>query len=357
MKRLLLSVLPALLVLCSCQLQAENENELDSMLSIVPLEAASINLLWLGDMNKIRNAADVGPDISIDDFINVEKAELQRRLEILAGYPESDYSGGSHLEIWADTYGFDALDTNQELWIQKITSAEDTAPFSIMQGEFDQKAIINKLENLGYELRSYKSTEFYSINEDYQIAADATQAPLPACFLLNRIMLTDKQIIAAPADKILFALIEGQAGKSQSIKEYPGYTGVIETLGDVLGAGIRPVSTIEADKEPEQPGLHNYDLVGIGYEYTKDEQKVVIVIHYPDNSAVNDIENVQKRITEYQVPGYQDKLLADLFIIGEPQVITQEADSLLKVELVYRAGTPRALWTSLIQPPGFLFNE
>jgi hypothetical protein len=77
----------------------------------------------------------------------------------------------------------------------------------------------------------------------------------------------------------------------------------------------------------------------------------VIARHYPDKSAASDIVEIKHRMAEYVVTagGLKPPLLSDLFEIGDPEFSMYGPDSVLKAALTYKADTPSALWSVLVE--------
>jgi hypothetical protein len=365
MKRLFIMLIVAAMFVLSCGDDGQDANiasDLESIFSTIPSQSASDSILWFSNMERIKELAGVSPDTSLNEYINktTEREVYQLRMDLLSGYTLSPFSGEKYMASWSDTFGFDSFDTNQEIWISQVELKGIRPLFSVMKGNFDKNKIIEKLNNLGYQLKEYTSIDYFSINEDYRFGGpDASKAVLLAKSFLNRIMVEEREIIAAPADEILFSVLDVRAGKDKSLKESIAHTRVAEALGDVLGAALIPQSQLFSENVNTKWGrLHTYDLAGIGYIYGEEEQKVVIVLHYTDKSAANDIDELNRRMAEYVVTigNLETPLLSDLFDIGEPEVTVYGPDSILKVELIYKPDTPRTLWSAMVemQDLGFL---
>jgi hypothetical protein len=315
-------------------------------------------------MELIKELAGVDPDADLNEYVNKEtEIEVYRlRMDLLAGHTLSDFSGGVELERWQDAFGFNAFETSQEIWAESLLQPNITRPlFSVMKGDFDTTNIIEKFNGLGYQRKTYESIDYYSINEDYQVgdARNSEEARL-AMFFLNRIMVTDQEIIAAPADDVFFSALDARLSEQSSLKDSPTYTRVAHALtGGVLGAALIPQSILRSENVGADWGILNtYDLVGIGYLVEGQNRKIMLALHYPDNSAADDIDELNHRMAEYEVTNGVPKpsLLFDLFEIGKPEATTYGPDSILKVELVYKPDTPSTLWSALVesQDLGFL---
>jgi len=363
MKRLFAVILVVAMFALSCGQVSQNTSitsDLDLMLSIVPSELASNNILWFSNMERIKELAGVNPDTDANEFIHVTGAEYQHRLDLIAGYTLSDFSGGVHLERWQDAFGFDAFDTSQEIWAESLIQPNSTRPlFSVMKGNFDKNNVIGKLNSLGYQLKNYASIDYYSINADYQFGdIKSSSAARMAMAYLNRVMVKEGEIIAAPADDIFFSVLDVRSGKQSSLEDSLAYTRVAESLGDVLGAALVPQSQLRSKNvSADWDNLHTYDLAGIGYRVEGQDRKVVIALHYADKSAADDSDELGRRMAEYVVTtgNLKTPLLTDLFYIGDPEVTVYGPDSILKVELEYKPDTPRTLWSDMVQSQDFGF--
>jgi len=361
---LIFITLVAVIFASSCGPTSQN-TDLGQMLSEIPSQSAEDSILWFTNMERIKELAGVDPDTGLNEYVNktTEREVYQLRMDLLYGYNLSPFSGGVHLVRWQDTFGYDAFDTSQEIWISQVEQKGARPLFSVMKGNFDKPKIIEKLNNLGYQLKEYASIDYYSINEDYHLGGpSAPSAFLMAKSFLNRGMVKEGEIIAAPADDIFFSVLDVRSGKQSSLEDSLAYTRVAEALGDVLGVALVPQSVLRSENVSEDwDNLHTYDLAGIGYRVEGQDRKVVIALHYADKSAANDIDELNRRMAEYVVTtgNLKTPLLADLFYIGDPEVTVYGPDSILKVELVYKPDTPSTLWSDLVesQDLGFLVSN
>ena len=222
-----------------------------------------------------------------------------------------------------------------------------------MKGSFDRGRIIEKLDGLGYQRKSYGSVEYYTIRADNQ-AGDPRSSPEAALAMsfLNRMMVSEQEIIAAPANDIFFSILDARSGKQGSLSDSPAYTGTVESLGDVLGAALVPGPLLRSENVSADWGdLHSYDLAGIGYRMEGQERKMVIALYYAGKSAGDDIAGIKRRLSEYKVSagGLKTSLLSSLFDIGEPEAVDYGSGSVLRIELLYRAGTRSSLWSELVK--------
>ncbi len=353
---LLLSIISSLSA-SSCG-RGTTDNSLDSMFYAVPLSMASNAVLWFGNMERIKEQAGLGPDTSWYEYVNEEtQPEVYRqRMDFLEGYGTSPFSGIRYLSMWKDAFGFDAFTNNQEIWAESMTiSGETHSLFSIMKGNFNKDAIVSKLEGLGYELKEYGQTKYYSIHEDYSFGGrDAPQPFLMTHGLLNRIMVTEREIIAAPSDDIFFKVLDARNNDQQSLQQSSAYNKVAKALGDVLGAAIVPPSQVISENIDTTWGkLHEYDLIGIGYTVENGQAKTTIIVHYPDDSAEDDITELSRRLSEYKMSGQIP--LSERFEISEPEAISYGPDSILKIELAFLQDAPRTwIWMIAGRDLGFL---
>jgi hypothetical protein len=340
-------------------------SDLDLILPAVPSELASNNVLWFSNMQRIKQLAGASQDTDANEFLKflkatTERAEYQRRLDLLSGYTLSEFSGGTHLEYWQDAFGYDAFAVNQEITVRSLLQPNSTRPlFSVMRGNFDKNKIIGKLNNLGYQLKNYASTDYYSIRADNQTDLKSSRAATMAMAYLNRMMVKEQELIAAPADDIFFSILDVRSGKQRSLKDSLTYSTVAGILGQVLGAALVPQSQLRSENvSMDWDKLHTYDLAGIGYRVEGQDRKLVIALHYTNKSAASDVNELNRRMAEYVVTsgGSKTPLLSDLFDIGEPEVAVYGSGSILKVELVYNPDSPSTLWSDLVesQDLGFL---
>jgi len=369
MKRLFAVILVVAMFALSCGQVSQDTSittDLDLMLSTVPSDLASSTVLWFCNMERIKELAGVDSDIEVNEYVNkTTEIEVYRlRMDLLTGYTPSNFSGGRYLEYWPDAFGFDAFDTSQEIWAESLIQPNGTRLlFSVMKGNFDKNNIIEKLDNLGYQRNNYASIDYYSIYADYLVGdIKSSSAARMAMAFLNRMMVKEREIIAAPADDIFFSVLDVRSGEQSSLEDSRAYTRVAEGLGDVLGAALVPHSLLRSTNVgADWDNLHTYDLAGIGYRVEGQDRKVVIALHYPDDSAADDIDELNRRMAEYVVTtgNLKTPLLSDLFNIGDPEATIYGPDSILKVELEYKPDTPSTLWSALVQfqDLGFLVSN
>ncbi len=365
MKRLLAVILLVAVFVLSCG-QASQNTGLRLMLSDVPEELASDNVLWFNSMERIKELAGVEPGIDANDFINptIAREDFQRRMDLMAGCTLSNFDGGMYLEEWQNAFGFDVFDTSQEIWAESLIQPNSTRPlFSWMKGDFDQNNVIGKLNSLGYQFTNYASIDYYSINADNQLGdIKSSPAARMAKAYLNRVMVSEQEFIAAPADDIFFSVLDVRSGKQDTLADSLAYTRVAEFLGDVLGAALVPQSVLRSENvSTDWDMLHTYDLASIGYQVEGQDRKIVIVLHYADKSASDDVDELAHRMAEYKVTtgNLETPLLSDLFSISDPRVTNYDTGSILKIELVYKPDTPSTLWSDLVvsRDLGFLLVD
>jgi hypothetical protein len=175
-------------------------------------------------------------------------------------------------------------------------------------------------------------------------------------------MVNEKEIIAAPADNTLFTILDVRSSQQNSLTSSLAYTRVAGSLGDILGAIFIPPSQLRSVNINKDWGkLHRFDLAGIGYRMEGQKPEMLIVLHYPDKSASDDISEISRRLAGYSVTtgSLKTPLLSDLFDIGTPEAAISGEDSILKIVLAYKTSTPRTLWYDLVSSMdlGFLVSD
>lgn len=364
MRRLAVAILLVAVLALSCGQGSQNtsitpevNSDLGQMLAEIPSELASSNMLWFSNMERVREMAGAGPDIDYASYTQLlrstaDRQESQRLMDLLSGLMSSQFSGEKYSEYWKDAFGYDMFMLDREIMVEESVPPNAKRPlFSVMKAGFDKSDMVGKLDGLGYERKSYDGMEFYSINADYQLDMRSSGAGRMAMGFLNRMLVNEQEIIAAPADEIFFQVLNVRLGKEKSLGDSIAYTTVAASLGDVLGAAIIPRSQLQSKNVSTEWGeLHEYDLAAIGYWMEGRDKKVVIVLHYPNKSAASDIEELKRRMAGYVLmDGHPaPRGLADLFEIGEPAATAYEKDSVLKVELAYKANTRSYLWNTMV---------
>jgi len=340
-KKIYAMVFITILLATSCT-DSASQSPMQSLFSDVPAELATTSILWFNNMEKMKELTNEGPDKEPIDYIRGDTEEEKILIEnIFGGLSTSVYN--SHA---AFSYG--AFDMNTEVWAEAKVLPNSTNPlFSIARGNFNAELIIDELSNQGFTIAEYDSNKYYT-NEN---GGFTPGIPLTEVMYITKMVVSNEQIIAAASENELFPILDTQSEQKTTIENLPAYTTTSSALGNVLGAALIPKSQLICEYVNEDWNrLHDYDLVGIGYFFQEDLPSIYITIFYPDDSAKKDVDELRRRLSEYEVSieGLSSKQLSGLFDIGYPEVIDYESGSVLKTELTYKTDTPRFLWVALI---------
>lgn len=338
--------------------------EIERMLGFVP-ESFHDKVIWFGDRGRALRLTKLEGVTSQEAVLALSEEERQRFVQIVGGVAFSRFSGGSATIMWQETFGYGPLAVSREVW-----SSRPPWGFSVMEGNFDEALIVSRLKGLGYKEKEHNGTIYYSHLGDYEVDFTSPVTRL-ALAQMNRVAVEGYTIIAAPADKIFFTVLDTWQGKARSLRDIPAYLALAHSMGDLVSAAILPRS------EALKPGdalwdprsyykfakgwgrLHDYQLVGLGYRTDGEERAMVIALFYGDPlAAAADAQELKKRLEDYIVftalPQRKDTPLMNFCQATEPQVIRWKQSSALAVECKFRADAPN-LWSFMVEFRDLLF--
>ena len=195
--------------------------------------------------------------------------------------------------------GLDPLAFDVGIWSWQPEHQSDT--FLLFQGQFDRNATIRKITKLGYAEERYLETVYYNLGDDFTF--DRTHPLRRLGLSLNRVVILDDRLLAAPATRIINSLIATQQGAASSILDSTAHRALVTPVGDGLVSGAlipaqwvldnwntvntRPVARLDRYREgPEAWGsLASYTTVLFGYQVQGESEQIIVAFYYPDNAA------------------------------------------------------------------------
>jgi hypothetical protein len=342
---------------------APSQSEFAKMLALVPASFLDTHDLWFSDLAKAKALYGFQDVKSYDALMKLPVDQRKSLLDALAPVPEMQ-TINNWVQI-APLIGFDA-------WMVDRTIFDDVVPpkeFSILQGNFDQASIREKLAAQGYQKISYGSYDYLSLNEDF--SPGNLQSPISQQVLaqLNRVGFLGGNIITAPDTATLAGIFDTRSGKQKAAIADPACLVLSASVGDVLSgvlispdrlinpgfAGARPPFNFSL---PQDWGtLHPFEVAGMGYESDGADRYWTITLYYSDAGAADvDAPVLAKRISGYifntefeQGPGqsFKPTPLTHQFEVGQPTAQIYHGTtpaSTLSIALHFKPATPSSTW-------------
>ena len=177
-------------------------------------------------------------------------------------------------------------------------------------------------EALVYQKEDYKGTTYYTRSEDYLFPL-RTEPPL-VYSALNRVVVKDDRMLAAPATFIIEDLIDVREGDAPSLLESDAHLSLAREVGEgLIGGGFLAQTWIAENTighsrgdygidpdaldvylaGPQRWGtLSDYNLALFGYRVLGESHETIIALYYPDpDAAEKDAEELKKRWDSFHV--------------------------------------------------------
>ena len=346
----------------------QQESNLVRLLASVPDEPyCRQGPIYFGDRHQLATVHALPPLASMGDLANLPTEQLNRWLNALGSVWSSRFSGfPSTTTDWRDTFGYDWFQIDREITVGEMPKA-----FSVMEGALDRQVIQAALARLGYEQAQYEGISYYRIHQDYGTDLDEPVGRL-AVSHLNRVVVGDGILIAAPADDVLKPVLDARAGRREALADDPEYLALARAMGPALSAVLYageqfyewPVTSTKAPAELlldiqagyEDDPLHRYSLVGLGFVDDGQQQSLVVALVYDDpQEAKADGPTLAARLG--RVPNLQarDETLSDYWVVGGPQLHSFKEGSVLTVQLALKDEAPQALWAWMLSQHNLYF--
>ena len=279
-------------------------------LSLIPASFKDKGV-WYGDLGRALEMAGIPAPRSREDLADrdVRDAYLEARSGIvlapaLLGNVYSEPS-------WGEVFGFNGYEVTRAVSLGGSFLAPN--PFSssaYLEGDFDEAAIRQNLQDLGYEEIEASGLTYFSKGKDNEWPSLGG----PDGFALgdmNRVFVSGKVMIAARTTDFVTAMLATWANESPSLAEDAAFSGLATALGDPLSAGLFTRETI-LDSEPamtdltqyEKPAewgtIHEWSDLGAGYGRGEEGEWWVVTLYYPDPDAADaDADELLQRMWGY----------------------------------------------------------
>jgi hypothetical protein len=262
---------------------------LERLLAQVPDSSLSRSLMWYGSLGDLERALG----IQINSYDELAKLTQQQR----AAYTQdagtqvyySPFSGAPNPVNWKDVFGIDPFAIDRELTVGQA------APnwYAILQGQFVPSAVDEALKGLGYTAAPSSNGTLYSLGNNNASSPNAQVSRLAASNY-NRLLVTDKQIIAAPSDD----LIKAATANGKMVGSDPAYTALVRAMeGSSSGGNTTLLSAALFGSDSDITGnsaapLPQYQVAGLGYRRDTNNRFWVIALVYADANTANQAKTV-----------------------------------------------------------------
>lgn len=350
--------------------------EFGRMLGYIPASVFEEHDLWFGNAGLVKRLYGLEDIRSINDFIAWSE-ELKKQAG--ENWPEElvEKTGGSFSEAgltgliiarWPELYslvGFDVMSVDRAIYGDVIPPHG----FYVLEGDFDEAVIGQKLIEQGYKETDYGDCSYYGIRGDFDIDM---KNPLGQLVLasMNRVAVLDDFIILSPVTSEVTGVFDAMAGDVPSVIDNDACRALAESLGEVLMATLTTAERViysDLYDQGNQPGmlgantlddwgtLRGYEAAAIGYRSDGDKRFIDIALYYDDaGDAEADGREIIKRMASYTMGGVLTDGLPDAddmaFITwwqpGEPVVTECAGGAVLKISCSSISEKPR--WVSMI---------
>ena len=214
------------------------QSRLEIALSWVPLEYADV-FIEFADHAASRASTSLVDARGFEDYEKLDEQDRDRFYEGV-GNAHHDLSGWRSLV--PEKYGYDPWAFGLGVWAS-IGNCP-TPKFTVTEGGLDAATVRQTLEALGqqeealaYQKADYKGTTYYTRSEDYLFPL-RTDPPLVYASL-NRVVVEDDRMLAAPATFIIEDLIDVREGDAPNLLESEAHLSLAREVGEgLIGGGF-----------------------------------------------------------------------------------------------------------------------
>ncbi len=347
--------------------------EFGRMLGYVPYSVFEEHDVWFGNAELVKNIN------GLEDFNSIEEAiawmeEMKKQAgedwpeEVLkktwGGVSEAGLSGLT-IARWPELYGlvgFDVMSVDRAVYGDMIPPHS----FSILEGDFDEAVIGQKLTELGYTKTDYGEYSYYGIRSDFEMDMMNPLAQL-VMGSMNRVAVLDNTIFLSPQTDDITGVFDTIVGDVPSVIDNAACRALADSLGDVLSATMTtPERIIYSDLytqeelpkfdfslPPDWGVLQGYRMAAIGYRAEGENRFFDIALYYQDKETARaDGKEIVRRIQTYKMGTYMGGMikpddsfmLANWWQTGEPVVTEYGRGAVLKISCYTVGEIPR--WVS-----------
>ena len=300
------------------------QSRLELALSWVPLEYADV-FIEFADHAASRKSTGLVDARGYEDYEELDEQEREQFYEGV-GNAQPDLSGWASL--MPEKYGFDPWAFDLGVWAP--IGNRPTPRFIITEGGLEAASVSERLEALGqqeeelaYQKADYKGATYYTRSEDYLFPRSDRDPPLIHA-TLNRVVVEDNRMLAAPATFIIENLIDVREDDAPNLLESDAHLSLAREVGEsLIGGGFLAQTWIAENTIGHSKGdygidpdvldvylagpqrwgtLSDYDLALFGYRVLGDSHETIIALYYPDpDAAEKDAEELKKRWDSFHV--------------------------------------------------------
>jgi hypothetical protein len=308
--------------------------EFGRMLGFVPYSFLEDHDIWYTAPGTVKERYGLEDLNSEEDIRQLEGEKGPEFLDAFGALPAA--------QSYTQKYWLESLTGWNWVNINRAVFNEIPPPwgFSVVEGDFDEALIGERLTEQGYTKSEYGSYTYYHINDDMQINIRSELGRMVLA-QLNRVAVLDDTLVVAPATGIMTGVLDTMTGDSESVNDTDSGRAIADSLGEVQGAVLitaNRVFQLDPDTTPSfsLPAaaswgtLHDYSLFGTGYLDDGSERYWIISLYYDDKeSAVADAGELVSRLKSYSFNTHLEQAenvpLTSKYEVGEP-IIREYAD-------------------------------
>jgi len=308
--------------------------EFARMLGYVPYAFLEERDIWYTDPGTVKERCGLEDLNSVEDIRQLEGEKGPEFLDAFGALPVA--------QSYTQKYWLEPLIGWNWVNIDRAVFNEMPPPwgFSIVEGDFDEALIGEKLTEQGYAKSEYGSYTYYHINDDMQINLGSELGRMVLA-QLNRVAVLDNTLVVAPATGIMTGVLDAMMGDVTRVIDIPACKAVADSLGEVQGAMlIAPDRVLQLDPDTTPTfdlsaaanwgTLHDYSMFGTGYLDNGLERYWIISLYYNDKeAAAADSGELVSRLKSYSFNTHLEQAenvpLTSKYEVGEP-VVREYAD-------------------------------
>ena len=321
--------------------------EFGRILGYIPYSLIEEHDIWFGNPGKTKEMYGIDDSASYEGIREVLKQipeERERQFISDLGAALITLPTWNRPEVVTLT-GFDVMAANRLL----CGGAVPPRGYFILEGDFDEELIGQKLTGQGYTKTNYGQYSYYGIRGDFEIDI---RHPLGRIALasMNRVAVLDNTIITSPVAADITSIFDAMDGDTPSAIDNAVCRSLADSLGDVLNATLTtPERIIFSDlyTQEELPRfdftlpadwgvLRGYRMAALGCHAEGDERFFDIALYYDDEAtAAADGKEIVKRMSSYTLntwsPAPEKVAFTDWYQPGEPVVTQYAGGAVLKI--------------------------
>ena len=197
---------------------------------------------------------------------------------------------------WEEVFGFNGYEVAQAVSFGETRYG----PFlpTYLEGDFDDDAIRQKLQGLGYEEIEASGRTYYSKGKDREWPSFAEPDGI-ATGSMNRVYVSDTALIVATDTAFVTGILATWANESPSLADDAAFSSLALALGDPLSAGLHtretilnpesgsPVDLSQFERPAEWGTINEWSDMGTGYGRDEEGEWWVLSLFYTDPDAAD----------------------------------------------------------------------